>query len=160
MELSLVLKKQVELSALPISDTKYRRLFILADGKRTLGELFKLCGFNATQGGAVAEVLLAEGFITSVEAEQPPVPLQPVRPAPGVQAQESITITADIAQKLETAIAQHLGPIAAILVKQNAPIGTVVTNQQLDTILGDIARHIEEKSTREQFLNKVRQSIT
>jgi len=139
MELNLILKKQVGLSALETTDSKIRRLFILADGRRTVKELFALCGFGVDQGAAITEKLLADGALSTITA----VPL-----APGKSTQATDAAT----KKLIDTLAHYLGPIAAILVQNSVQPESVLTEEQFAATVNDLAGHIEADNDRQKFL--------
>ncbi|MDP3480564.1 MAG: hypothetical protein Q8R88_12390 [Desulfoprunum sp.] len=138
----LVLRKQVELAALQSSDSKTRRLFILADGKKSLEQLYQLCGFNEAQGASIVEALMGVGAIGVV----------------GNTAQDpgqGVVISDDIVKKIVGEMANYVGPIATILVQRNARSGQVVTHEELNQIFVTLAENIEGDEDKQQFLAKV-----
>jgi len=83
MQSKSVPRKEVALSAVSIKDTKTRRLFILADGKKSLEQIYRLCNVDENLGSELMKVLLDEGYL-SITGNQPTA--APVPPAPAKQS--------------------------------------------------------------------------
>lgn len=70
MDISTIFKKDIEISSLQESDLMIRRLFILMDGKRTLGDLLKVCRISDSKCKELILSLLEKESISIVESFQ------------------------------------------------------------------------------------------
>lgn len=70
MDTSTIFKKEVEISSLQESDLMVRRLFILMDGKRTLGDLLKVCRIPESECKELILDLWGKGHISILESVQ------------------------------------------------------------------------------------------
>lgn len=143
MQEEMVLQKLVELSAIQYRDSKTRRFFILADGKRTFDQLCELCGFDRSQGEVIAEMLLSDGVVGFA-------------PAPPSDQEQRLVVTEKMIEQLLSEIVNHIGPVANIFVKKSISAGSSLTKTQLDNITANLADHIETQGDRRVFLKKAR----
>ena len=65
-------RKCIQLSELPIKDSKTRRLFILADGQRSSSEIFKLSLIDEQIAMKLLQSLLDEGYLRVAETSPSP----------------------------------------------------------------------------------------
>lgn len=152
MSVGAVPRKQVELSALPAEATKARRIFILADGKRTLDQIYQLCKLDEDEGTALVNILVDEGCI-SLEGD-----VAPAREVEVVPSGEGVPV-ADVVEKLTAELANHIGPIAPILVKRAALPENEISKEHLGKVITSLAEEIEAEEDRQTFLTKMEASL-
>lgn len=148
MQLSSVPRKLVEISALPVKDGKTRRLFILADGKRTLAQIFSMCGIGNQEGLDLVELLIGNGHLQLTDD-----PVSWVT-QPSVGDQQPVPVNAFIAA-LTAELAKYIGPVASIVMADfNLPekeIGLDLRQHIISTVMKEI-----DGEDRERFLLAVR----
>lgn len=152
MSLHAVLCKKVELSDLPVSAIKARRIFILADGKRSLSQIFRLCRVDEDEGAALVKILLDEGCI-SVDEEA-----VPAREGRGSSSEDVFSVV-EVTEKLSTELAKHIGPIAGILVKRAVLPEDEISKGQLRKVVDTLAGEIESSEDRQLFREYSKESL-
>ena len=149
MQIDAVPRKQVELTALSINDIKTRRVFILADGKKSLGQIYQLCNIDEDQGTALVKVLLEGGYI-SLTSEKISVPVK------RTVSDQQLVYIADFVEKLTDELTNYLGPVAEMLVKRIELPEQVITKGEINMVLSLLAKEIEGEGDKQLFLTKMR----
>ena len=148
MQLSSVPRKRVDISALPVKDGKSRRLFILADGKRSLAQIFSMCGLGNQEGLELAELMLGNGYLQLADDPGSWVT------QPSVGDQQPVPVDAFVAG-LTAELAKYIGPVASIVMADfNLPekeIGLDLRQHIISTVMKEI-----DGEDRERFLQAVR----
>lgn len=152
MQIDAVPRKQVELTALSINDIKTRRVFILADGKKSLGQIYQLCNIDEDQGTALVKVLLEGGYI-SLTSEKISVPVK------RTVSDQQLVYIADFVEKLTDELTNYLGPVAEMLVKRIELPEQVITKGEINMVLSLLAKEIEGEGDKQLFLTKMRAAI-
>jgi hypothetical protein len=149
LQIDAVPRKQVELTALSINDIKTRRVFILADGKKSLGQIYQLCNIDEDQGTALVKVLLEGGYI-SLTSEKISVPVK------RTVSDQQLVYIADFVEKLTDELTNYLGPVAEMLVKRIELPEQVITKGEINMVLSLLAKEIEGEGDKQLFLTKMR----
>ena len=149
MDLDAKVIKLVDLSAVKIKDLKIRRIFIFANGERSLREIFESVKFEEEQGIEMARRLIEEGCIT-LDSDAI------VTPTPVNHSGDSLTFTVEHIELLVEKMGAHIGPIASILVQRAVSVGQKVSQDELSGILENFASKIEDPDKREEFLADIR----
>jgi hypothetical protein len=152
LQIDAVPRKQVELTALSINDIKTRRVFILADGKKSLGQIYQLCNIDEDQGTALVKVLLEGGYI-SLTSEKISVPVK------RTVSDQQLVYIADFVEKLTDELTNYLGPVAEMLVKRIELPEQVITKGEINMVLSLLAKEIEGEGDKQLFLTKMRAAI-
>ncbi len=157
MELDAAIKKVVKLSDLEIKDLKTRRIFVFADGKRTLRELFDLCGFNAEEGGAYAQELFDAGAIAYLDGASPVAVTQSAGSVStqGAGSAGDFIFTEDEIEVLVIQMGKYVGPVATMLVRNTISPNQSATHQELKSIIHSLADNIDDFDKKQEFLNTV-----
>lgn len=142
-------RKQVELTALSINDIKTRRVFILADGKKSLGQIYRLCKIDEDQGAALVKVLLDGGYI-SLPSEKISVP------AKKTESDQQLVFTADFVESLIDELTNYLGPVAEMVIKRIELPEQVITKGEISMVLSLLAKEIEGEGDKQLFLTNMR----
>lgn len=146
MQLSTVLEKCVDISKLSIKDAKARRIFILADGRRTLDQIFNLCMIDEAEGIALTEILLDGGFLKNTSGEK----VSAAKTFQVSPAREPLdeSFIADITSEL----AKYVGPVASIVMSDvmEQSQGPGANNRRL--LVERAAKQIDNRDDRENFL--------
>ena len=150
MQIDAVPKKQVELTALSINDIKTRRMFILADGKKSLGQIYRLCNIDEDQGAALVQELLNGGYISLSSEKKISVPAKSTE-----FDRESIS-TADFVERLIDELTNYLGPVSEMLVKRIEIPEPVITNGEISVVLSLLANEIDVEGDKQLFLKNMR----
>lgn len=145
MQYDVIPYKQVELTAMPIKECKARLLFIMADGRRNLGEIFRQCRISVQEGNAMLENLIAGGYLrlsggTLPGIPQDATPIQQATPFDG------------FAKILTSELANYVGPVAGMLIKRIGFEEREASREQLHKIINDLALEIEEETDRNTFV--------
>jgi hypothetical protein len=149
LQIDAVPRKQVELTALSINDIKTRRVFILADGKKSLGQIYQLCNIDEDQGTALVKVLLEGGYI-SLTSEKISVPVK------RTVSDQQLVYIAEFVEKLTDELTNYLGPVAEMLVKRIELPEQVITKGEINMVLSLLAKEIEGEGDKQLFLTKMR----
>jgi hypothetical protein len=152
MQIDRIPVKQVELSAMPIKESKTRMMFIMADGRRSLGEIFRQCRINDQEGNALLENLIAGGHLRLTGETLPAIP----QDAPPVQQATPFDGFAEI---LTNELANYIGPVARMLVKRIDFQEGDLSREQLNEIINDLALEIEEGPDRNTFVTTMRAKV-
>ncbi len=155
MELDSAIEKLVKISELEIKDLKIRRIFVFADGKRTLKKIFSLSGFDDEQGIACAQQLFDVGAIGYTGGGAAPVGDAPTASVSSSANAEYVFSEQEI-EVLVAVMGEYVGPVASMLVNKTVKSGQGVSMQELDGILSGFANSIEDNEKREEFLATVR----
>lgn len=148
MQSNSIPRKQVAISALSVKESKTRRLFILADGKRSLGQIYHLCKLDEDLGSELAKVLLDEGYI-SIDGSGIPAP------AKKAKLDQQSGFSADFIERLTTELANYVGPVAGMLVKRITLSEQGLTKADIGRILSSLAEEIEGDKDKQQFLKNM-----
>ena len=144
--------KLVELSAMPIRESKARLLFIMADGRRSLGEIFRQCRIDDQEGSVLLEILITCGYLRLTGETLPGIP----QDAPPLQ---QATLFDGFAEILTGELANYVGPIARMLVKRIGFQEREASREQLHKIINDLALEIEEETDRNTFVTTMRAKV-
>jgi hypothetical protein len=148
MQLSSVPRKLVNISALPSKDGKTRRLFILADGKRSLAQIFSMCKFENNEGFELVQLLAEDSHIqlmndSSLEVKQP-----------AVVDEQPVPVDSFI-NGLTAELAKFIGPVASIVISDfdlpEKEIGINLRRQIITTVIGEV-----DDADKESFMTAVR----
>ncbi len=145
MQINSVPSKMIALSALPIKDVKVRRFFILADGKRSWREICQLCLVDEDSGALIAKTLVDGGYLSNGESGVVAVKTE-------VKPSSSVIATGDFVSSLTKELANYVGPIASILVKQIDLPEKAISRSQIDKVLQTLVQEIDSEQEKEQFL--------
>jgi hypothetical protein len=135
MQIDSVPSKNISIAALPVKDAKLRRFFILADGKRSWREIYNICKVDEELGASLAEELVDGGYLTQGEGGSAP-----------------LVATGDFVRTLSSELANYIGPVAGILVKQLELPEELISKGEIDKILSVVAMEIDNKEEKKQFL--------
>ena len=152
MQYDVIPIKQVELSAMPIKECKARLLFIMADGRRNLGEIFRQCKINVQEGNTLLENLITVGYLRLSGETLPGTP----QDAPPIQQATPIDGFAEI---LTSELANYIGPVAGMLVKRIGFQEGDTSREQLHKIINDLALEIEGEPDRNTFVTTMRAKV-
>lgn len=157
MQSSSVPKKEVALSAVSIKDIKTRRLFILADGKKSLEQIYQLCNVDKNLGSELMEVLLDEGYIslTGNQTTAAPTPPAPAKQSDTDQQDQQLVSTTDFTASLTEELAKYIGPVAPMMVKRIALPENGLTKEAIDWTINTLAEEIEDDKDKEQFIENM-----
>jgi hypothetical protein len=144
--------KQVELSAMPIKESKTRLMFIMADGRRSPGEIFRQCRINDQEGNVLLENLITGGYLRLTGETPPGIP----QDAPPIQQAAQFDEFAEI---LTNELANYVGPVAKMLVKRIDFQEGESSREQLNQIINDLALEIEEGLDRNTFVTTMRAKV-
>lgn len=146
MDSSALPTKCINIAALPIKDVKTRRLFILADGKRSLQEIIKLSGMTEEKALDKLQDMVDGNFISLEKLDT---------------NQNSPHFTANdknhnfILEVTET-LAEYIGPFATVVMSSfTAPI---ILPSDKQKIINRASMEIESTDARETFLNSLKAS--
>jgi hypothetical protein len=135
MQLSSVPRKLVDISVLPSKDGKTRRLFILADGKRSLAEIFSMCKFENREGFDLVQSLVEDGQVQLLNNSSPMV-IQP-----GVVDEQLVPVDTFI-NGLTAELSIFIGPVASIVISDfdlpEKEIGINLRRQIINTVIGEV----------------------
>ncbi|MGB3209408.1 MAG: hypothetical protein WBB19_01760 [Desulforhopalus sp.] len=145
MQVDAVPRKLVDVTALSIRDNKTRRIFILADGKRSLGQIYQMCKIDEELGGNLVNVLLDKGYV-SLTGNDTSVP------ATKGTFEQHLVSTADFVEKISVELANYIGPVAAMLVEKITPVEKNISTGEIGRIINILAKEIEEDEDRHLFL--------
>jgi len=148
MQLSSVPRKLVDISALPVKDPKTRRLFILADGKRSLAQVFSICKVEPREGFALVESMLEDGYLQLADDAPAEVKQQVVGTARPVPVDPFVAgLTAELAR--------FIGPVASIVMADldlpEKEIDIELRQRVIEAVMGEI-----DAADRDRFLLGVR----
>jgi len=152
MQIDRIPIKLVELSAMPIKESKTRMMFIMADGRRNLGEIFRQCRIDDQEGYALLENLIADGYLRLTGGTLSGI----LKNAPPIQ---QVTPFDGFAEILANELANYLGPVARMLVKGVDFQENVLSREQLNEIINDLALEIEEGADRNNFVKTMRAKV-
>lgn len=148
MDIDSAVKKLVGMSELKVKDAKARRLFIVSDGTKTFRQLFDLCKFDEAEGVALAQLLLAKGYLSAGNSSA----MSASAPASG----DGLVFTEEYIEVLIAEMATYVGPISAILVKRMVSLGQTVSPAELEKVFVSLADKIEDIGKRAEFLITIR----
>ncbi len=157
MQSNLVPIKQVALSAVSLKDIKTRRLFILADGKKSLGQLYQLCNIDDNLGSELMKVLLDEGYVslTGNKIAAAPSPASMSAPAKQSHSDQQVVSTTDFTKSLTEELAKYIGPVAPMMVQRIALPENGLTKEEIDWTINTLSEEIEDDKHKQQFINNM-----
>jgi hypothetical protein len=146
MQLSSVPRKLVDISALPSKDGKTRRMFILADGQRSLAQIFSMCKFENREGFDLVQMLVEDGHFQLMNDSSPMVK------QPAVDEQ---LVPVDIfIEGLTAELSKFIGPVASIVISDfdmpEKEIGINLRRHIIKTVIEEV-----DDSDRESFIKGV-----
>ncbi|MCP4342860.1 MAG: hypothetical protein GY799_29255 [Desulfobulbaceae bacterium] len=149
MQSKSVPRKQVAISEISVKESKARQLFILADGKRSLGQIYQLCKLDENLGYELAKVLLDAGYI-SMDGSGIPAP------AKDSKLDQQSGFTADFIERLTNELANYVGPVAGMLVKRITLPEQGLAKEDIGRILSSLSEEIEGDKDKQQFLKNMK----
>lgn len=150
MRLSAVPGKLVELSAFPIKDVKARRLFILADGKRTLGQLFSMCNIEAEEGVALVKLMIDDGHLHLPDDDYPSDIDLPVAPQITAGDQHLVPVV-DFIDGLTAELAKYIGPVASIVMGDFDLPAEAIGIKERRRIINAVLEEIDGEKLKKRF---------
>lgn len=152
MQSNSVPTKQVAISELSVKESRTRQLFILADGKRSLGQIYQLCKLDEGLGHDLAKVLLDAGYI-SLTGSGKPAPTQESR------ADQELVSAPDFIKSLTEELANYIGPVATMLVKRIVLPEQGLSKEDIGRILSSLSEEIEGDKDKQQFLKNMNAAL-
>lgn len=155
MNSNAIPNKNVELSSLQASSMTMRRLFILVDGKRTLGELAKLCHIEEGECESLIQQLVANGSLT---AEGFSVDESTV--ASTDESEESIIIECSgFLDCLTKELSLYIGPVAQIITKKSGADNSSLPLAKMLQIVETVSKEIEKTEDKTAFIETMNERI-
>ena len=155
MNLSAVPRKCTELSKLPIKDVKTRRLFILADGKRSLAEVFRLSMIDQTVGIGLVQSLLDGEYLLIPELD-PGISEPDSRPREHAEADLKKVNSTVFIEGLTEELSKYVGPFAAVVMRSFHLTGEEVGSEERRRIISMVVEEIEEQQNKQRFLSAIK----
>ena len=137
--------KNVKLSEFKSKDIVKRRLFILIDGKKSLEELAKLSHLEIAECKKLLKEMALEGYITAEELFNEEIP---VKNSPMIEC-------SGFSDCLTKELAIRIGPVAKILVNKTDANKSALTVEQMNKIIMELAKEIDNDNDRESFINSM-----
>jgi hypothetical protein len=150
MNLNATVVKLVDLAAVKTKDLKVRRIFILADGKRSLRDILKFANFDEQQGMEMAQVLIDAGY---VELGSAPTTSTPVA---GNQSRNGFIFTEEDIEFLKEEMGKYIGPFSSVLIQKKVRVGQSFSSEEINALFESLALKIEDIDQRRQFLTEIR----
>ena len=151
MPVSAIPKKLVEISALPLSNSKARRLFILADGKRTIAQIFSLAKIGEQEGAEIINNMVDNGFLELAKTGTDRLP-----PPTGQSTSPSIKVpTKNFLDQISKELAKFIGPAAMIIVDDLDISANALGAEEQQQIIEALAQEIDDLNARKRFLAAV-----
>jgi len=151
MPVSAIPKKRVEISALSLSNSKARRLFILADGKRTIAQILSLAKIGEQEGLEIINNMVDIGFLefaTKSTDRQPSAIAQSSSPL----IKDS---TRNFLDTMSKELAKFIGPAARIIVDDLDISANELGAGEQQQIIETLAQEIDDLNARKRFLAAV-----
>lgn len=156
MNSNAIPKKRIELSALQTSSMTMRRLFILMDGKRTLGEITKLCRINEAECEELFQTLMedgsvsAEGFMLNEDSNTSEL----------IDSTRSFIVECSGFQDcLTKELSLFIGPVAKIIISKVGADKTSLPFNVMDQIVNKVAEEIEKPEDKTAFIEIMHERI-
>jgi hypothetical protein len=150
MRLSDVPRKLVKLSAMAIKDGKARRIFILADGKRSLKAIFGMSNIEPQEGFEVAALMSEDGYI-QCSSDSPATALK----QSSIKNQQPIPVK-DFINGLTAALSEYIGPVASIIINDFDIPEREIGSELRQHIINASSLEIDEEVDKQRFLETVR----
>jgi len=151
MDLDATVVKLVDLAAVKIKDLKTRRIFIMADGKRSLRNIFTLSKFAEQEGIEMARALIDGGYINLGGSATAPTVSTATTPG-----KNEFTFTEEDIEFLADEMGKYIGPFSTVLVRKTVKAGQSFSPKAMDELFERLALKIENKERRSQFLVEIR----
>jgi hypothetical protein len=146
MDSSAVPRKCIKLSEFPIKDSKTRRLFILADGKRSSSAIFKLSAIDEQTGMKLLQCLLEEGYLRVVETFAGKTP----------KAGQQLVKSSHFIEGLTQELANYVGPFAQVVMNAIDFTDKEICREDRRKIINVVLQEIESEEGRRNFLTAAR----
>ncbi|WP_136796279.1 hypothetical protein [Desulfosediminicola ganghwensis] len=140
MDISSVPGKCIELTALPIKDGKVRRLFILADGKRTVSEIIRQAMVAENEGLEGIQQLLTHNFLAIGES--------------GSEAGKHTP--AAFLRRVTEELAEFVGPFAAVAMEPYASLLQNDSDSARQEVIEAALAEIDSNEDRQELLSTLK----
>jgi hypothetical protein len=153
MQLTVVPGKLVEVSNLTVADGRARRLFILADGKRSLAQIFEMIKIEAHEGIDIVKMMLEAGWIRLLNsgAFSSEKALFIEEPTHSVSAD-------DFVSGMTTELSKYIGPVASIVMGDFDLSEPEIDKNTKQSIVSTVVEEIDDPEDQQKFLIAVQKA--
>lgn len=153
MQLTVVPGKLVEISNLTVEDGRARRLFILADGKRSLAQIFEMIKIEAHEGIDLVKMMLEAGWLRLLNSGA----FSSER-ALSIEEQTNSVSVDDFISGITAELSKYIGPVASIVMGDFDLPEQEIDKNAKQSIVSTVVEEIDDPGDQQKFLIAVQKA--
>ncbi|TKB10073.1 hypothetical protein [Desulforhopalus sp. IMCC35007] len=155
MNTSAIPRKCIELSNLPAKDIKSRRLFILADGKRSIEEIIRLSAISEKECMDLMQTLLEKDYLC-IKEQKEKISFNSAGQQFTGPINDSGRDVSFFIEKITDELAKYIGPFATVALSGFEFPDNTITLSEKQAVISSAVDEIEGDEDKKKFLKFIK----